>query len=72
MSLECDSVEVVEDVGGLEMCARLVDGVLAIDIDFNGNTQCGTACCKCQGCGHLAFMIVCVCVYRRRRFFTDK
>ena len=69
MSLECDSVEVAEDVGELEMCARLVDGVLAIDIDFNANTQCGTACCKCQGCGHVSifitiYMIVCACVYR--------
>ena len=68
MTLECDSVEVAEDVGELEMCARLVDGVLAIDIDFNANTQCGTACCKCQGCGHLAFMIVCVCVQTKKIF----
>lgn len=52
MSLECEAP--AEDVGELEVCARLEDGVLAIDIDFNVNTQCGTACCKCYGCRQLA------------------
>lgn len=46
MSLECDHVEVPEDVGELELCAVLTEGDLAIDITVDVNTICDEACCE--------------------------
>lgn len=44
VSLECDSVEVGEDVGLLEVCAVLTFGDLAIPITVNLSTICDEAC----------------------------
>lgn len=44
MTLECDSIEVSEAVGELEICARLSEGDLATTVAINLNTMCVQAC----------------------------
>ena len=50
MSLECDSAEVYEDAGVFEVCARLTEGHIAIDITVLLSTTCGDACGEFECC----------------------
>ena len=43
ISLECDSIEVSEDIGQLEVCAVLTQGELDRNVAVNLNTSSGTA-----------------------------
>ena len=54
MSLECDSAEVYEDAGVFEVCARLTEGHIAIDITVLLSTACGDACSKFKMLQHAA------------------
>ena len=44
VTLECDSMDVPEAIGELEICAILSEGDLAIPISINLNTICDQAC----------------------------
>ena len=46
VSLVCDTLEVAETAGPIQVCAVLNAGLLAIDITVNLSTICGQACCK--------------------------
>ena len=50
VSLECESAEVRESDGQVELCAVLTGGDLAIDITVLASTTCGEACCKFTNC----------------------
>lgn len=57
MSLDCEAIEVTEDVGEQEICARLNGGDLAVNITVNFITSCDEPCgksyiysCSDQGC----------------------
>ena len=49
MSLDCETIEIPEDVGEQEICARLTGGDLAINISVIFITTCNEACGKWQG-----------------------
>ena len=46
LTLECDSAEILEDVGVFEICVVLVSGDLAITVSGNLTFTCGDACCE--------------------------
>ena len=46
ISLECDSDELDEDIGQVEVCAMLNQGELARNVTVEINTECIDACSK--------------------------
>ena len=46
ISLECDSIEVSEGDGQLEVCAVLTQGELERNVAVDFNTSCASACSK--------------------------
>lgn len=59
VSLECDSAEVSEGVGQLQVCAVLTEGDLAINVTVSLSTVCSEACSKLKHALYMGIITYC-------------